>query len=222
MWNYSHILKNTYCVVPFILECIFTIEKQISGCLELGSRERITWKEVFLYINFGVVTWVYRFVIIVQSCPTLCNPMDCSTPGFPVLHHISELAQNSCPSSWWCHPTISSSVSPFSSCPQSFPASRSFPMSWLFALVTKVLELQLQHQSFQWVFRVDFLWDWWVWSPCSPRDSQESFPSPQFESINSLVLSLLYGPTFTSIHDYWKNHSSDYVGLFQQSNVSAF
>ena len=50
--------------------------------------------------------------------------------------------------------------------------------------LAKALELQLHHQSYQWVFRVDFLWDWWVWSPCCPRNSQESSPSPQFESIN--------------------------------------
>ena len=51
--------------------------------------------------------------------------------------------------------------------------------------VAKVLELQLQHQSFQWKFRVYFLWDWLVWAPCCPRDSQESSPTPQFKSINS-------------------------------------
>ena len=49
----------------------------------------------------------------------------------------------------------------------------------------------------------------WVGSPCSPRDSQESSPTPQFKSINSLVLSFLYGPTLTSIHDYWKIYSFD-------------
>ena len=64
---------------------------------------------------------------------------------------------NSCPSSWWCHPTISYSVVPFSSRPQSFPASGSFQMSQLFASVTEVLEFQLQHQSFQWKFRADLL-----------------------------------------------------------------
>ena len=57
---------------------------------------------------------------------------------------------DSCPLSWWCHPAISSSVVPFSSCLQSFPASGSFPMSQLLHQVTKVLEFQLQHQSFQW------------------------------------------------------------------------
>ena len=113
---------------------------------------------------------------------------------------------NSCPLSRWCHPTISSSVVPFSSCLQSFPASGSFQMSQLFASVAKVLEFQLQHQSCQWTPRTDFLYDGLVGSPCSPKDSQESSPTPQFKSINSLVLSFC-GPTLKSVHDYWKNHS---------------
>ena len=75
--------------------------------------------------------------------------------------------------------------------------------------VAKVWEFQLQHQSFRWIFSTDLLLDWLVWSPCCPRDSQKSSPAPQLESINSLALSLLYGPTLTSIHDYWKNHSFD-------------
>ena len=75
--------------------------------------------------------------------------------------------------------------------------------------VAKGLEFQLQHHSFLWIFRTDFLQDGLVGSPCSPRDSQESSPTTQFESINSLVLGLLHGPTLTSIHDHWKNHSFD-------------
>ena len=75
--------------------------------------------------------------------------------------------------------------------------------------VAKVLELQLQHQSFQWIFRTDFPQEWLVWSPCCPRDSQESSPTPQFKSIDSLVLSFLYVPTLTPIPDYWKKHSFD-------------
>ena len=82
--------------------------------------------------------------------------------------------------------------------------------------VAKVLELQLQHESFQWIFRVNFLYNWLIWSPCSPRDSQESSPIPQFKSINSSVLSLLCGSTLTSRHDYWKNHSFDYTDLCWQ------
>ena len=67
--------------------------------------------------------------------------------------------------------------------------------------VAKVLEFQLQHQSFQWIFRADFLYDGLVGSSCSPRDSQKSAPTPQFKRISSLVLSLLHSPALTSIHD---------------------
>ena len=69
------------------------------------------------------------------------------------------VCSNSCPLSQWCHPTISSSVIPVSSWFQSFPASGSFQMSRLFTSDGQVLELQLQHQSFQWIFRFDFLKD---------------------------------------------------------------
>ena len=100
--------------------------------------------------------------------------------------------------------------------PLSSPSPHVFNLSqhqglfkWVSSLyqVAKVLEFQLQHQSFQWIFMVYFLQDGLVWSPCSPRDSQESSPTPQFKSINSLALSLLYSPTLTSIHDYWKKQA---------------
>ena len=83
-------------------------------------------------------------------------------------------------------------------------------------------KFQLQHQAFQWLFRTDCLEDWLVGPPCSPRDSQESSPIPEFKSINSSALSFLYSPTLITIHDYWKNHSFDYMDLCWQSNVSAF
>ena len=70
---------------------------------------------------------------VTQSCPTLSNPMNCSTPCLPVHHQLQGFHPNPCPSSPWCHPAISSSVVPFSSCPQSFPASGSFQMSQPFA-----------------------------------------------------------------------------------------
>ena len=94
---------------------------------------------------------------VAQSCPTLCNPMNCSTPGLPVHQELPEFYSNSCPSSWWCHPAISSSVVPFSSCPQSLPASGSFQWVNTSHEVAKVLEFQLQHQSFQWTPRTDLL-----------------------------------------------------------------
>ena len=73
--------------------------------------------------------------------------------------------------------------------------------------VAKVLEFQLQHQSFQWTPRTDLFQDGLVGSPCSPRDSQESSPTPQFKSIHSSALSLLYDPVLTATQDHWKSHS---------------
>ena len=75
--------------------------------------------------------------------------------------------------------------------------------------VAKVLEFQLYHHSFQRNPRADLLQNGLVGSPCNPRDSQESSSTPQFKSINSLLLSLLHSPTLTSIHDHRKNHSLD-------------
>ena len=73
--------------------------------------------------------------------------------------------------------------------------------------MARVMEFQLQHHSFQRNPRADLLQNGLVGSPCSPRNSQESSPTPQFKSINSSALSFLHSPTLTSIHDYWKNHS---------------
>ena len=137
---------------------------------------------------------VAQFSSVAQLCPTLCNPMNRSTPGLPVHHPTSRVHPNACPSSWWCHPAISSSVVPFSSCPQSLPASKSFPWVNPSHEVAKVLELQLSNLSFQRNPRADLLQNGLVGSPCRSRDSQESSPTPQFKSINSLALSLLHSP----------------------------
>ena len=98
---------------------------------------------------------------------------------------------NSCPSSWWCHPTISSSVIPFSSCLQSFPALGSFPMSQFFpsggqsiGVSASALVLPINMES---CFPLRLA----SWSPCSPRDSQESSPTPQFKSINCSTVFVL-------------------------------
>ena len=92
-----------------------------------------------------------------QLCPTLHDPIDCSMPGLPVHHQLPEFTQTHVPLRQWCHPANSSSVVPFSSCLQSFPVAGAFPTGHLFTSGAKVLELQLQHQSFQWIFRTDFL-----------------------------------------------------------------
>ena len=148
--------------------------------------------------------------------------MNCSTSGLPVHHQLPEFTQTHV---HW----VSDAIQP--SPPLSSPSPPAFNLSQHQGLfkrvssshqVVKVLEFQFQHQSFQWIFRTDFFYDGLVGSPRSPRDSQESSPTPQFKSINSLMLSFLYSPTLTSIHDYWKNHSLNYLDLCWQSNFSAF
>ena len=98
--------------------------------------------------------WEYSSCCSVDlSYPTLCNPMDCSTPALPVLHHLPEFVQNSRPLSWWCHPTISSSLP---SSPFAFSLSQPQGLfQWVSSSyqVAKVLELQLQHQSLQWILQ---------------------------------------------------------------------
>ena len=120
---------------------------------------------------------VVQFSSVAQSCLTL-RPHGLQHARSPCPSPTPRVYSNSCLLSRWYHPTISSSVVPFSSHLQSFPSSGSFLMSELFESGGQVLEFQLQHQSFQWILRTDLLWDGLVGSPCSSRDSQESSPTP--------------------------------------------
>ena len=140
---------------------------------------------------------------------TLCDLRDCSTPGFPVHHQLLELAQTHVHQVDDATPPSRPLLSPS---PPAFNLSQhQGPFQWVSSShqVAKVLEFQLQHQSFQWLFRTDFLSDRLVGSPCRPRDSQESSPTPQFKSIISSVLSCFCSPTLTSVLYYWVNHSFD-------------
>ena len=150
-----------------------------------------------------------QFGSVAQSCLTLCDPMNHSTPGLPVHHQLPEFTETH------VHP-FSDAIQP--SHPLSSPsppAPNSSQHQSLFQWVNsshevaKILEFQLYHHSLQRNPRADLLQNGLVGSPCSPRDSQESSPTPQFESINSSALSFLHSPTLTSIHDHRKNHSLD-------------
>ena len=99
----------------------------------------------------------------------------------PCLSPSPIVCSNSCPLSRWCHPVISSSVAPFSICLHLSDHQGLFQWVSSSHQVTKLLELQ--HQSLQWIIRIDFLQDWLVWSPCSPGDSQESSSTPQFKAL---------------------------------------
>ena len=163
-----------------------------------------------------------NFVAVVQSPSHVWFfniPWHHARPPCPPLS--PRVCSHSCPLSNWCYLTISSSVAPFSFCLQSSPASGSFPVSWLSASdgqsigasgLASVLPMNIQG-----------------WFPLGLTGlisllskGLKSLLQHHFKRISSLVFSLLYGPTLTSIHDYWKNHSFDYTDLCQQSDVSAF
>ena len=128
---------------------------------------------------------------------------------------------NSCPLSWWCRPTISSSVVPFSSCLQSFPASGSFLKGWLFTLsgqrITASTSASVLPMNIQDSFPLGS-----TGLILQSKGLSRVFSSTTVQKHQFFALSFLYGPTLTSIHAYWKNHSFDYTELFCPSNVSAF
>ena len=141
---------------------------------------------------------------VAQSHPTLCDPWTAARQAslsFTISWSLLKLMSIEfvMPSSYLVFCCLLLHL------PSIFPGIRVFSNGSLHQ--AKLLELQFQPQSFQWIFGVDFLPDGLVGSPCSPRDSQESSLTPQFKSINSLLLSLLCGPTLTSIHDHWENCS---------------
>ena len=143
------------------------------------------------------------------SCVHSLRPHELQHARPPCPSPTPRVYSDSGPSSQWCHLAISSSVVPFSSCPQSLPASGSFQMSQLLTSGGQSIGVSASASVLHITPRTDLLWDGLVGSPCSLRDSKESSPTPQFTSINSSALSCLYSPTLTSIHDYWKNHSLD-------------
>ena len=159
---------------------------------------------------------------VAKSCMTLYDRMDCITPGPPVHHHLSDFAQTHV---HWVgdaiqppHPLLPS----FSSCPQSFPASGSSPVSQLFiscgqsigaSALASVLPMNIQG----W-----FPLGWTSLTSLLSKGLSRVFLALQFQSINSSVLCLLYDSALTTVHDYWKDHSLDYADLCQQSGVFAF
>ena len=132
------------------------------------------------------------------------------------------VCSNACPLCRWCRPTISSSVIPFSSCLQSFLASGSFPMSQFFTSGGQSIGLSASASVFPMNIQGWFPLGLIYLNSLQSKGSQEFSPTPQFESINSLVLSLFCGPNLTFLHDYWKNHSFDYKDLCWQSDASVF
>ena len=149
-----------------------------------------------------------QFSSVAQLCPTLCDPMNRSTPGLPIHHQLLESTQTHI---HWVGDAIQP-FHPLSSPSPAFNISQhqgSLPVSQFFASGGQSTGVSTSASALS-----KNIQDWFPLGltgliSCSPRDSQESSPTPQFKSINSLALSFLYSPTLKSIHDYWKNHSLD-------------
>ena len=155
-------------------------------------KKRIKYSWIF-YKAFHSLFSVHsvQFSSVVHSCPTLFNPMNHSTPGIPVHHQLPEFPQTHL---HWVGDAIQKSHPLLSPSPPAFNLSQQQQQGlfkWVSSShqVAKVLEFQVQHQSFQWIFRTDFLLDWLVGSPCSLRDSQEYSRTSPFKIINSSALS---------------------------------
>ena len=132
----------------------------------------------------------------------------------------SRVCSNSCPLSWWCHSTFSSSAALVSFCLQCFPASGPFPVSWLFAssgwsIGASISASVLPNYGLFLLELTDLI-------SLLSKGLSRVFSSTMIQSMNSLALSFIYGPTLTSVCDYWKNHTFDYTDLCRQSDASAF
>ena len=166
-----------------------------------GTKPAITQRYLYILCTSS-------FSSVAQSCLTLCNSMNHSTPGLPVHHWHPESTQTHVR---WVGDVIQPSHPLSSPSPPAFNLCQHQGLfKWVSSLhqMAKLLEFQLQYQSFQWTSRTDLLYNGLVGSPCSPRDSQESSPT-HFKSISSSALIFLHSPNLTSIHEHWKNHSLD-------------
>ena len=148
-----------------------------------------------------------QFSSVAQLCPTLCDPMDCGTPGLPIHHQLPEFIHTHVR---WVGGAMQPSHLLLSPSPSLNLSQYQGLFKWVSSShqVATVLEFQLQHQSISEYSRlISFRMDWL--HLLAVQGTLKGLPTPQFKSINSLTLSFLYSPTLTSIHDHWKNHSLD-------------
>ena len=172
-----------------------------------------TFLHQIVFAPFSKISW-HIYLSLLFSYSVVSNSLWChglQHARLPCPSLSLRVCSNSHPSCRWCHSTISSSVTLFSSCSQPFPVSGSFPVSQLFESGGQSIGASASASVLPMNFQGWFSLGLAVWSPCCPRDSQRSSQAPQFKSISSSVLSLLYGPTLTSVHDYWKNHNLGYT-----------
>ena len=184
--NLFYSLKYTwFCVLLFIIQEILG-KKSYQAYCHLNSVQ-------FSHSVVSDSLWPHE---LQHARPPCASP----TPG---VH------QNSCPSSRWCHPAISSSVVPFSSCPQSLPGSESFPMSQLFAWGGQSFGVSALASVFPKNTQDWSPLEWTGWVSLQSKGLSRVFSNTTVQKHQFFGTHFLHSPTFTSIHDHWKNHSLD-------------
>ena len=220
---------------PFLLSYLFvfttcssTLSTKLtwhwSNFLPLNRRNEDHWRQswhflgMIFFLSSSLYFWAsfssVQFSSVTQLCPTLCNHMNCSMSGLPVYHQLPEFTQSHV---HWVGDAIQPSHPLLSPSPSAFnPSQHQGLFKWVSSShqVAKVLEFQLQHQSFQWTPRSnDVQWTSPLgqtgWISLQSKGLSRVFSNTTVQKHQFSVLSFLYSPTLTSIHDYWKNHSLD-------------
>ena len=214
LWVRKTLWIRKWQPTPVILLRKFRGQRSLAGCSPWGWRELEITEHTHTHTHTGLRFWAISSEfssvnLVAQSYLTLCNPMDCNTPGIPVHHQLRKLFQTHVNG-------VGDAIQ--SSHPLSSPTPPAFNLSqqqglfqWVISShqVAKVLGISAAALVLPMNIQ-----DWFPLGlngliSCSPRDSQESSLTPPFKNINSSALSFLYSPTLTSLHDYWKNHSLD-------------
>ena len=177
--------------------------------------------QIFLLEKTTIILVSVQFSSVAQSCPTLRHH-ESHHARPPCPSPTPRVYPNSCPSSQWCHPAISSSVVPFSFCPQSLPASGSFPMSQLFAWGGQSIGVSASASALPMNTQDWSPSGWTSWISLQSKGLSRVFSNTIVQKHQFFVLSFPHSLTLTSIHEHWKKHSLDQMDLSWQSNVSAF
>ena len=164
------------------------------------------------WLDKEAVVYIWNIQSVQFSCSAVSDslwPHKLQHTRPPCPSPTPEVHPNPCPLNRWCHPTISSSVVPFSTCPQSFPASGSFQMSQLFASGGQTIGVSASKSVLPMNTQDWSPLGWTGWVSLQSKGLSRIFSNTTVQSINSSVFNFLYTPTLTSIHDHWKNHSLD-------------
>ena len=213
MWNtFSGGFKTQQYTLNVPLEIAFLTIHHILTC------SLITYGRTLLEVRYPLQHHrLCEYCSVTQSCPTLCNPMDCSMPDLPVPHHLLKFAQVHV---HW----ISNAIQPYHALTTSFlhsifPSTGDFSSGSAVCRWLKYWSFSI-HPSNEYSGLISLKIDWFAL--LTVQRFSGVFLAPQFKGINSLVLCLLYGPALTTVCDHWEDHSLDCTDLCQPSDVSAF